>query len=219
MPALIARETDVILPSYISSDRKPNAFMETVYLVCLLVGGFFVLLSLLGGEFGHHGDLGAGGDAAGGVGHDLSHDLHADLGAGPGFVDLFSLRTLFLFLAFFGLTGTLLDWIGTGDTLTAISASIVGLLVGIGGNYTIRRIGYAHVSSDITTADLKGLTGRVLVPFSGGERGKISLIVKGSELRLPARSLDAESLESFNPGDEVVVVSRDGATVEVVKPT
>lgn len=188
--------------------------MDALYLICMLVGGFFVLLSIFGGEMDHHADV--------------SGDVHADLGAGAshdtdtgsgGFVDLLSLRTLFFFLAFFGLTGTLLSWTGSGATLTAITATALGLLVGFGGNYAIQRIGHARVSSEITSNDLTGLTGRVLIPFSGDERGKISVIVKGSELRLPARSLDAESPESFDPGDEVVVVSRDGVTVEVVKPT
>lgn len=186
--------------------------MDTLYLISMLVGGFFVLLSLFGGEMDHHADI--AGDVHAGA--DVSHDTHVGSGS---FVDLLSLRTLFFFLAFFGLTGTLLSWTGTGATLTVVTATILGLLVGLGGNYVIQRIGHARVSSEITSSDLTGLTGRVLIPFSGEERGKISVIVKGSELRLPARSLDVESPESFDPGDEVVVVSRDGVTVEVVKPT
>ncbi|MEZ4702382.1 MAG: hypothetical protein R2834_18765 [Rhodothermales bacterium] len=193
--------------------------MDTLYLVCMLVGGFFVLLSIFGGEMDHHAEVDVSVDTDVDTDVSMDGDIHADLEAGPGFVDLLSLRTLFLFLAFFGLTGTLLNWTGSGGALTGLTATIVGLLVGFGGNYVIKRIGYAHVSSDITSSDIKGLTGRVLIPFSGDERGKISVVVKGSELRLPARSLDTESAEAFNPGDEVVVISRDGLTVEVVKPT
>ncbi|MDZ4698429.1 MAG: NfeD family protein [Rhodothermales bacterium] len=188
--------------------------MDTVYLVSMIVGGFFVLLSIFGGEMEHHVDVSS--DVHGDFGGATAHD--SDTGGG-GFVDLLSLRTLFFFLAFFGLTGSLLSWTGSSETLTAITATVVGLVVGLGGNFAIQRIGHARVSSEITSNDLTGLTGRVLIPFSGSDRGKIRVVVKGNELRLPARSLDVESAESFETGDEVVVVSRDGVTVEVVKPT
>jgi membrane protein implicated in regulation of membrane protease activity len=94
----------------------------------------------------------------------------------------------------------------------------VGILVGLGGNYLIKRVGYAQVSSDISMAELKGITGKVLVPFSSGERGKISLVVRGNQVRLIARALDDLSEEEFAPGEEVVVVRTENGVAEVVKP-
>lgn len=195
--------------------------MESIYLISLIVGGFFVLLSIFGGDAEADSDVDFDLDAdadfdldAG----DSDFDMATDIGAGPGFVDLFTIRALFLFAAFFGLTGTLLSLTDLNPVMTAVLSASLGLMIGLGGNYIIKRVGYEQVSSDITTADMKGVTGKVLIPFSAGERGKVSLVVKGNQLRLIARSLDENSTEEFAPGDEVVVVRTDNGVVEVVKP-
>lgn len=194
--------------------------METIYLICLLVGGFFVALSLLGGDHaGDHGDIGdvGGGDADAGFHFDTS-DLHIPT-AGPGLVDLLSLRALFLFAAFFGLTGTALSLIDSGEPFTAIVAVLVGLIVGLGGNYVIRRMAFDRVSSDLRADDLTGMTGRVLLPFQGDRKGKISVVAGGQRLQLVARGFEGQaSHETFQSGDEVVVVRMDGAIAEVIKP-
>lgn len=194
--------------------------MTTLYLICLLVGGFFVLLSMLGG-----------GDSDADVDFDADVDLDADFDSeleldsaipaetsGTDFVDLFSVRALFLFAAFFGLTGMALSLAGTGEPFTAVLAALVGLLVGLGGNYLIKRVGYDHVSSDVTSRDLNGVTGRVLVPFTGERRGKIRLVARGQSLQLVARAFENQTIDTFNPGDEVVVVRVNGSVAEVVKP-
>lgn len=208
--------------------------MDAIYLVSLLVGGFFVLLSLFGGG-DHETDVDT--DAGGGV--DLDSDADFDVqtevdiegdtgetfhvehtgvsGAGHGLVDLFSIRALFLFAAFFGLTGTLLSLVDTGEPYTAIVAVLTGLVIGLGGNYLIKRVGYEHVSSAVTAEDLRGRTGTVLIPFGGLEKGKIRLDARGQRLQLRARPFGDEFGESFSPGDEVVVVRVDKGIAEVVK--
>ena len=189
--------------------------MDMIYLVSLLVGGFFVLLSIFGGDADVDGDVDIDIDGD----FDFDVDADSDFGGGGGFVDLLSVRALFLFAAFFGLTGKVLTWAGSDPTLTAILSIVMGLAVGLGGNYIIKRVGYAEVSSDVTSQELKGVTGKVLLPFSGNEKGKISLIVKGNEVRLIAKSLDDSSKETFEQGDEIVVVRNDKGFAEVVKPT
>ena len=196
--------------------------MDTIYLICLLVGGFFVALSLLGGsDSGHDGDLVADADADVDVDVDAHIDLasvHGDHASGPGLVDLFSIRALFLFAAFFGLTGTALSLLDSGEPFTAIIAALVGLIIGLGGNYVIKRIAMERVSSNVQTDDLEGLTGRVLLPFQGERKGKISVVAGGQRLQLVARGFGGQQLEDFGPGDEVVVVRMDGSVAEVVKP-
>ncbi len=207
--------------------------METVYLVSLLVGGFFVLLSMFGGDSDADADVEFDVDTDfdtdfevdfdADLDADFDGDVHigggGDISAGPGFIDLFSLRALFLFAAFFGLTGSALTWIDMNSALTAIFAISIGLIAGLGGNYIIKKYGYAEVSSDVTTHELKGKTGKVLLPFSGNEKGKIRLVVKGMEVRLIAQSLDDASSEVFQQGDEIVVVRTENGIAEVVKPT
>ena len=201
--------------------------MDGVYLLCLIVGGFFVLLSMVGGdseadvdtdfdadadvdfETDFDGDFDADADA------DMAFDAETDFGAGPGFVDLLSVRALFLFAAFFGLTGTLLDFVEAGEPLTLVLATLMGLLAGLGGNYVIKRYGYQHVSSNVGVRELTGRTGYVSLPFDPGEKGKIWLDVKGQRLQLIAHS---EETVSFEKGEEVVVIRMNGSVAEVVKP-
>jgi membrane protein implicated in regulation of membrane protease activity len=198
--------------------------METVYLVALLVGGVFVALSLFGG--GHSTDAGAGldhggldmaGADAGGLDPDVSSAEAAHAGGhGPGLADLLSLRFLFLFAAFFGLTGLSLHYVaGEGEPFTGIVAALVGLLVGMGGNFALRRFSQERVSSQVTNADLVGRTARVAIPFEGAARGQVMLVSKGQRLVLPARSL--EGAEGFARGDDVVVVRMNCRTAEVVR--
>lgn len=185
--------------------------MDTVYWVCLLVGGFFVALALFGG-----GDADHDADLSGDHGADLGHALDAP-DAGAGFVDLLSLRTLFLFAAFFGLTGVVLSWQAAGEPFTALVSVLMGLIAGLGGSYAIKRIGYAHVSSGVETRDLEGRTARVLLPFGASDRGTIDVVVKGSRMRLVARGFEGAD-EAFTRGDEVVIVRMDGRVAEVVRP-
>lgn len=207
--------------------------MDSVYLISLIVGGFFVLLSIFGGG-DQEGDADADADAEvdadsdfdhdADVDHDLDHDVDAghDLGAhadvGPGFVDLLSIRALFLFAAFFGLTGTVLGLLGSQEPLTAVFSVLTGLVVGLGGNWLIKRFAYEQVSSAVSSLDLTGRTARVILPFVGPERGRILVEARGQRMQITARSLDTEGDDPFSPGDEVVVVRMDGRVAEVVKP-
>lgn len=202
--------------------------MDAVYLVCLLVGGFFVALSTLGGaDADGDADFDLDVDADADIDFDLDVDAdgadlgHADLGdaaggAGAGFVDLFSLRFVFLFAAFFGLTGVLLGWAGTVEPLRLALALAMGFVVGLGGNYAIKTFGYRSVSSDVRRTDLIGRTAQVTLPFAGQEKGKISVVAKDTRLYLVARALDSEA--AFTAGDEVVVVRLDEGVAEVVRP-
>ncbi len=199
--------------------------MDTVYLISLIVGGFFVLLSIFGGsETDAEADVDADVDADTDihVEYDTETDVgggHAGIGTGPGLVDLFSIRALFLFAAFFGLTGSVLTWLGSAEPLVAVLSVLTGLLIGLGGNYVIKRFAYEQVSSDVSIDDLRGKTAQVMIPFEGDEKGKITLVARGNRLQLVARALDDESHEAFRRGEEVVVVRMNGRVAEVVKPT
>ncbi len=199
--------------------------MESIYLISLIVGGFFVVLSVLGGA-----DTDT--DFDGGFDVDLDVDLDADFDAdtgldasldghsgGIGAVDLLSIRTLFLFAAFFGLTGVLLNFTGTVEPATGLISVITGLTVGIGGNYIIKKFAYESVSSDVTLQNVIGKTGRVILPFGNDDTGKILIEANGKRLQLIAGSFDDDSDEGFDQGDEVVVVRINGRVAEVVKPT
>ena len=196
--------------------------MDSIYLISLIVGGFFVLLSIFGGgetdhdsdtdfdhDFDHDMDL--AGD------HDLDTDFSLNVDGGPDLVDLFSLRALFLFAAFFGLTGVILGTFGTAEPLAGVLSASTGLLVGLGGNYIIKRFAYEQVSSQVTQKELNGKTASVLLPMSGEQKGKILLSAGGKRLELTARMFEGGN-EKLESGEEVVVVRMDGRIAEVIKP-
>ena len=110
--------------------------MDSVYLISLIVGGFFVMLSIFGGS-DHEADSDVDTDfdtdfvADIDVDADVDHDFHIggsglDASTDVGFVDLFSLRALFLFAAFFGLTGSLFTWFGVAEPMTALLSTLTG---------------------------------------------------------------------------------------------
>jgi len=195
--------------------------MDSVYLISLIVGGFFVLLSVFGAgesdsdvemdaDFDHDFDFDAD--------HDFDTDFSVDAGFGIGVVDLLSIRALFLFTAFFGLTGVILGLMGSSEPRTAILSATTGLLIGIGGNFIIKRFAYEHVSSQVSDADIQGRTARVLLPFKGSEKGKILVQAGGKRLQITARLFESIDMEEVQNGDEVVVVRMTGRIAEVVKP-
>jgi membrane protein implicated in regulation of membrane protease activity len=197
--------------------------MSNVYLISLIVGGFFVLLSIFGAG-DHDSDVDVDVDADVDLDIDADGDLHIDAGGhdldpGVGIVDLLSIRALFLFAAFFGLTGVLLNLTGTAEPMTSILSVATGVIAGLGGNYIIKKFAYEQVSSNTTTAELKGRTAQVILPFTGAEKGKIAVLSKGRRLQLTARPLDDETAEAFRKGDDVVIVRMNGPVAEVVKPT
>ena len=194
--------------------------MGTIYLISLIVGGFFVILSMFGGDSDTEVDI--GGDVDMDVDVQIDADMHVDSGGfdhgGVGFIDLLSVRTLFFFLAFFGLSGTLFNLMGTVEPIAAILSTITGAAIGLGANYLIKTVGYKSVSSAATTKELQGATGEVLLPFETGEKGKIWVRAKGQRLQLIARSIEGGPQETFNKGEEIVIVRMDGSVAEVVKP-
>ncbi|MDE2731915.1 MAG: hypothetical protein OXI38_11035 [Bacteroidota bacterium] len=185
--------------------------MDAIYWVSLVIGGIFVLLSLLGGG---DGDMEAELDLDADADFDLEAD--ADISSGGGFVDIFSLRTLFLFAFFFGLSGVAFSLTRVGDLAVLLLALGLGSFVSMAGSYLIKRIGYAHVSSDVTGADLTGTTATVVIPFGSSDTGRISLVAKGQRMQLTARAFEEEE-HTFAVGDEVLVVHMDGRVAQVVK--
>jgi hypothetical protein len=189
----------------------------TLYWIALLVGGFFVGLSLFGGD-ADSGDADFDVDVDAEADFDLDSDA-GDLASGGGFSasDLISLRAILLLVAAFGLTGVLLHYLGTAEPLAAILAAATGLVVSAGGTYGIKTIGQAHVSADTgVEALLIGRTARVVVPFGVDDRGAIIVTTGAGHHRVRAASLGG--MDTFAPGDEVVVIQVEDGIARVVRP-
>ena len=191
------------------------------YLVSLIVGGVLLGASiLLGGK-----DLEVDADA------DADLDLDADIdgeadgfdkdvgghGDFSGFLFMFlSLRFWTFFLAFFGLTGIVLDglnlvsspWLGLGLALG------MGLATGAGAMSVIRMLGSDTSGQAVRSTDYIGKTARVVVPFEGSSVGKVRVDIKGTSVDLLASGLEEDG---YQGKEEVLIVEMDGARARVAR--
>ena len=167
--------------------------MFTLYLLCALVGGGLLAVSLLGGH-GH--DLGVGHAEAGSLG---SGDLASWL----------SLRAVVSFAAFFGLGGLISVPLGLGSLPGLLFALAAGLSVGAFTAWAFRT---ARLRGETATlvSRLEGRTGLVLVAPRGDTPGQVLITAAGQREQRLARSPD-----TLAPGDSVLVISAERGILDV----
>ncbi|MBT8335257.1 MAG: NfeD family protein [Gemmatimonadetes bacterium] len=189
--------------------------MAALYLFSLILGGGFLVLSLLGGEGEGDLELDAG---------DIDVDFDAiegdvgDVGdAGDGAASrIFSIRTVVYTLFGFGATGTALTQLGLGFVPT-LAFSIVGgiasgLFVSLVFQYLVR------TSSGVPPGDdsLVGLLGTVTISLGGGTEGTV--VVHRDGRRISLRALPQPSLAAGSDPEtwkDVVIVEVEGGIVRV----
>jgi hypothetical protein len=191
------------------------------YITALILGGILLGASLLlGGEMDADADLDVDADV------DLDADADVDAGdadadahaAAPGFGDVWlpftSLRFWVFFLAFFGLTGTLLSVLGLADRWTILVAALVmGSGLGIGAASAIHKLKAQTVGEVAGERDYEGLEGTVLLPVTATHPGKVRLNVRGQAVDLPARTTEGE----LDIGTPVLVVEWQQGELDVVR--
>jgi len=138
--------------------------MLAAYVFCLVLGGGFLALSLLGGD---HGDAAAGGDVDASLPDAGGHDLQAS--------KIFSLRTVIYALFGFGAVGTILTLTGSG-AVAALVSSIVGGAASAGVvhaafGYLRRTDAGSHPGDD----SFIGLAGTVTLPLSARTPGTVAV--------------------------------------------
>lgn len=193
--------------------------MLALYLFSVIIGGGFLLLSVLGG--GGEGDL----DLDGGIDLDLGGDLDFDGDALDGAVDLdggpddaasriFSIRTVVYALFGFGATGTVLTQLGVG-LFTTLAFAVVGgiasgLLVSLVFQYLVKTESGAHLGD----SSLVGLDGVVTLPIDEVRAGTV-MVERGGR-RFALRALPHTSTEG-DPAQwsRVIVVEMEGGVARV----
>ena len=157
-----------------------DAGMTALYLFCAAVG----IPLLLWFSFA--------GDADGGDGFG---DADAD---GP--LAFLSLSTLSFVLGFFGLTGLLLDIVGTAGLLTLLVAIITAIAAGAFNSAAFRWLRRNSNSSEVMDHALEGMIADVALPISGEHRGKIILTKAGAREQMTAtRSTAPQSIRGNVP--------------------
>jgi membrane protein implicated in regulation of membrane protease activity len=169
-----------------------------LYLAALLLAVGAVLVQVLGTH-----DTGAGG-------HDGSHTGFDDHDFAPWML-ITSVRFWSFGLLAFGLVGTLLTWFGlAGVGGAAAIATLSGVAGGAFAATAVRRMMRRSASSHVTSGDVVGKVGRVLVPPSELGRGKVRVEIKGNVVDYVARAGEA-----LTEGDVVVIEECEGEEVTV----
>lgn len=189
-----------------------------LYLFAFGLGGVLLLGSIVLGD--KDTDAGEGGDA----GDADSQAQHFDHGVSDAhgtlaglFTAFLSLRFWMFFLAFFGLTGLLLDGLDLVDNTVALAAAVfMGLVTGQATVAVFRRLAHSETSTAASAADYIGRTGRVLVGFGPGGLGKLRLVLKGTTVDVLATTEDERP---FKPDDEALVIAMNDTTAVVSRAT
>jgi hypothetical protein len=145
-----------------------------LYLFGLIVGGVLLGSSLL---LGGHGEADGELDADAGGDH-LAHGAPVEGDAADLVLWRFrSLRFWTFFLAFFGLSGTLLEGLGLVSSELLILASALGMggLAGFGSTEAVRRLSADTSGAAAESRDYVGQSARVIVHVRTGGVGQVRI--------------------------------------------
>jgi hypothetical protein len=197
-----------------------SMILLAAYVGALILGGGLLAASAVLGGHGH--------DADHDVDHDVDHDAAAHdvgdvhLGAADAiWLPVLSIRFWTFFLAFFGLTGSLLEafrklgLIGAPPAVVAVLAAVVGLGAGYAIARILRSLKQERISSEVLPeTDYPGKAGEVLLDVAPGDPGMVRLDVKGVSIDVPALAADAD-LKAMRRGSKVIVLSYKDGKVSV----
>jgi len=176
-----------------------NGF-ELFFLICAIVGGFFVLIRLIMQFIGADAELDTDLD----TGIDSQH-VDSDIG-----FKVLSMHSLTSFLMMFGLVGfALYRQSGAGMFFSTLGASVAGAA----SVWVIGRI-FASVSrlqssGNLATDSAVGSTGSVYLSIPKGGTGRVSINLRGRLREFDATAGDGEALATGTPIRVVRVKGRE----------
>jgi len=180
--------------------------MLTLYLIALMLGGTLVMATLVLGDHGD-GELEADFD----IDVDADVDVDADADADSDTVDaadaimswlpFASIRFWTFFLAFFGLTGSVIEGFGmlSNPVVVAIIAVVVGYISGFSVVKALRSLRETSADSSISEVDYLGANATVMIAVRKGTYGKVRLALKGRDVELLAETEDEDVLAAKQP--------------------
>jgi membrane protein implicated in regulation of membrane protease activity len=179
--------------------------MMTLYLTCLIVGGIFIVVS---------------------PNVDLDTDVDFDAGSGADVVNgegaaaaikFLSFRNFVMFTAFFGLTGTVLTWLGGPFLINLAAAIALGLFAATLMHKAMSHLMKNEVGKTTNLEDLIGSPAKVTIDVSRKHRGKISVFANGRTLQLLAQVAEEAAQNEFKQGDTVIIINIQNGMAFVVE--
>ena len=126
---------------------------------------------------------------------------------------MLSTRSVTYGLFAFGFVGTSLHVLRlTGEPAAVAIAAATGAGVTLAVGTALRALGDPGATGEAALLEARGRPGRVLVPLTRGQRGKVRVQIKGQTVDLLATTAGGE----LPAGAEVVVVDVRGEVAEVV---
>ena len=188
----------------------------TLYLTCLILGGVFIVVSLF---FDMDSDADVDLDT------EVDFDPDADIGGetaveGEGAVaaiKFLSFRNIVMFVAFFGLTGALLTWLGGPFVINLPAAIVMGFFTATLMHKAMSHLIKNEVGQTTNLEDLVGTPAKVTVNVGRNRRGKISVYANGRTLQLLAQVAEEAAKDEFATGEAVIVLKVQEGTAFVVE--
>ncbi len=182
--------------------------METIYLICLIFGGFFLAVSIF-----------AGAEAETDFSFNVEGDA-ADAPAGEGLISAaqyFSFRNIVFFTAFFGLAGVILSKLSTPALPTFLAAITLG---GCAGAFSHKLMSYLKSSESgesLDTESLAGLTAKALVDIAENRKGKIRVQMQDRTFQLIAQLADVAKEKQIKHGQPVIILRVENGIAHVAE--
>lgn len=192
--------------------------MLAAYVFALVLGGSFLLLSLLGDIFGSDAEIEFEGELELDFDADVDMDVgDADLEAEPsGASKIFSFRKVVYALFGFGAVGTLLTILDLGSTgLVAAVAALSGIAAGAIVHGVFGYLGRTESGAHPGDASYVGLTGSVTLPLAEGRPGNIA--VRRGHRRVTLRALPHAAGPEADPTtwESVIIIEMEGGVARV----
>lgn len=152
---------------------------------------------------------------------DLTHShpetVHVDKQKAGDAVKLISFRNIIYFIAFFGLTGTVLDYMAINAALTFLSSSGMGIISAIFGYKFMKYLKDTESGEATNIADFKGKPAKVVLQLSKDQLGKVKLEVAAQTTEIPAKASEIAKKDFFNVGDNVLIIEIKNNTAYIVE--
>lgn len=183
--------------------------LETFFLACAIIGGFFVIVKLILQFIGGDADTDLGVDS------DIEIDSqHVDSDIG---FRLLSIHGLSAFFMMFGLVGLAMYRQSQVGVVTSMAGAVIA---GMASVWVIGKLfqGAANLQSSGTlkTADAVGSTGTVYLTISAGGTGQVSLNFKNRLRQFDAVAKDGVEIPTGTPV-RVIQVNANILVVEIIK--
>lgn len=136
----------------------------------------------------------------------INHSIAPANQSGVDGIKLLSLRSLTYFSAFFGLTGSVMTWIGNAFITTLLSAIFSGSVAAFFGYKLMAYLKSSESGQAISTANFIGRKAKVIIPITPNKMGKVLVEISGQNVELLAKVASLDD-DSFAPRDTVLIVS------------